>query len=892
MPGVKPELKLRLESYALFQRFSHPDVPFVIDREVPRCVAACPAGCDARGYVTLIAKRKFEEAYSLIKERIPFPAVLGRVCHHPCEQNCKRGFFDEPVAIAALKRFVAEYYEKTQKHERGEARKVRKKSGKRVAVIGAGPAGLTAAIDLATAGHSVTVFEASSKIGRVLRLIPRCILPRDVLDADLERALDGLDIEIRTGCRVGKDVRFEDLRRAYDAVLIAVGLQSGRLLDVRGRDLKGVYSAISLLEKVSLGESVHFGDAVVVIGGGNTAVDAARVLLRLGVRDVHVVCVEAREEMPAFEWEVKEMLSEGVKLHNSWGVKEIIGEGKVEKVRFVRCVSAFDERGNFAPKFDESVTMELKADAVVFAVGQAADLSFLEGSGVEFEGGMIKVDPLTLATSQDGVFAAGDIVRGAATIIEAIADGHRAAESIDRYLRGVDLRAERSLRRLPEEHDEIKAKIAAELAKEMRLMGVEPVERLRMKKGEKLSFEDIYASIGEEEAVKEAMRCLSCRSCKLTPVRIKSKELAPDFLTELVRSTKINMCVECGKCTAVCPVAAVNPEFAPRLLAMRALFGGESLLEGLEIWRCDLCGACNAFCPYGVDFVGFILGLRRMSLSMAAAMPKFSEGGWLSEVEVGGGRLDWVGDGIKVAERGDVYYFSGCLSFFEKVYSDRKLKLGEIARAAVKLLNAVGVVPAVSSEERCCGHDLLWAGDVASFEELAKHNIEVIKGSGAKVVVFTCAECLRTFELDYRRAFKGDLDLTFMHISEFLRDKNVPLQQGGDKEVVTFHDPCGLRQLGIFDAPRDMIMRTGVKLVEMEHSRELATCCGVSGFLTCGPEAKLMQEERLREAERAGASKLIVACPKCLIHLDCATSASPTSEIKIEDLTVLLASRL
>ena len=892
MQEIKSGLKFQLEPYALFQRFSHPDMPFTIDREVPRCVAACPAGCDARGYVTLIAKRKFEEAYSLIRERIPFPAVLGRVCHHPCEQSCKRGFFDEPVAIATLKRFVAESCGRAPEHEKAQEHDIKaERSGKKVAVVGAGPAGLTAAIDLARAGHSVTVFEASRRIGRVLRLIPRCILPRDVLDNDLERALKRLDVGIRTGCRVGKDIKFEDLRREYDAVLIAVGLQSVRLLDVKGRNLKGVYAAISLLEKASLGERVHLGDTVVVIGGGNVAVDAARVLLRFGVRSVHVVCVEAREEMPAFEWEVKEMLNEGVILHNSWGVKEIIGKGKVEKVKFVRCISAFDERGNFAPKFDESVSMELEADAVIFAVGQAADLTFLEGSGVEFEGGILKVDPLTLATSLDGVFAAGDITRGAATIVEAVADGHRAAESIDRYLRGLDLRAGRALPWLPIEPAEIEARIRATLEEEVRLAGVKRAERLRVRKSGEMGFEDIYASITEEEAVKEAMRCLDCRRCMLSPVRLKTEEFAPEFLYELVQSTKINMCVECGKCTAVCPVAAIDPEFAPRLLAMRALVG-EELLGESAIWKCNLCGACEAFCPYDVDFVGFVLGLRRMSLSTAAAAPKFSENGQLSEIEVSGSRLDWVDDEIKVAERSDVYYFSGCLSFFEGVYSDRKLKLGEIARAAVKLLNAVGVVPAVSNDERCCGHDLLWAGDVVGFEELARHNIEMIKKSGAKVVVFTCAECFRTFELDYRRVSDGNLDLKFMHISEFLRDKNVPLRRGGGgEEVVTFHDPCGLRQLGVYDAPRDVIMRVpGVKLVEMEHSRELATCCGVSGFLTCDTAAKLMQAERLKEARRAGASKLVVACPKCLIHLDCA--ASPTSEVEIEDLAVLLASRL
>jgi NADPH-dependent glutamate synthase beta subunit-like oxidoreductase len=289
-------------------------------------------------------------------------------------------------------------------------------------------------------GFPVTVFEALSEPGGMLRVgIPEYRLPKYVLDTEIEYIKD-LGVEIRTNTAVGKDLSFNDLLKEeeYKAIFIATGAHKSRKLRVEGEDMEGIFHALDLLRQVTLRKRPKLGERVLVIGGGNVVMDGARTALRLGAEVVQMACLESREEMPAHEWEIREALTEGVALNVSWGPKEILGDGeKVTGVKFVRCVSVFDENGRFNPSFDETVTKVLEGDTVILAIGQAPDLSFLREKTDVLGGRVIAVDPMTMETSLPGVFAGGDAVSGPATLIEAVAAGKIAAASIDRYLRGV-----------------------------------------------------------------------------------------------------------------------------------------------------------------------------------------------------------------------------------------------------------------------------------------------------------------------------------------------------------------------------------------------------------------------------------------------------------------------
>src|SRR6516164_11538148 len=421
------------------------------------CMTACPVHTQAGRYVALIAQGRYEEAYRYARVPNPFASVCGRVCGHPCEPACRRGQFDLPVSIRALKRFLTERYGPESRNPIDVfPEKPRVTHPEKVAIIGSGPAGLSAAHDLALLGYSVTIFEAAAVPGGMMHLgIPEYRLPRDVLQAQIREILD-LGPELKLNARLGKDFSLEDLhRQGYKAVLMAFGLHRSRDLNLAGNELDGVVKGIDFLLNVNLGYRFEVGKRVVVIGGGNVAIDVARsamreqqqklatdiaglvlpdqlnssemdvVLkelmdvsrqaLRMGAHEVHLVCLESREEMPASEEEIAEGLLEGVKIHPSLGPKRFVGKnGKLTGLQVIKCVSVFDEQRRFNPKFAEGTETIIPCDSVILAIGQASDLSFLQPSdGIETtRQGTLRIDPETLMTTRPGIFAAGDIAFG------------------------------------------------------------------------------------------------------------------------------------------------------------------------------------------------------------------------------------------------------------------------------------------------------------------------------------------------------------------------------------------------------------------------------------------------------------------------------------------------
>lgn len=415
-----------------------------IEKEIPACQDACPLGVDVRGYLGSIANGKFEEALALIRETNPLPGICGRVCHHPCEAACNRGMVDEPLAICMLKRSAADYELKLRTEGKPPSKPRRPTSGKKakVAIVGSGPAGLTCAHDLARLGYEVTIFEKYPVAGGMLWVgIPEYRLPRDIIEIEIDRIKD-LGVEIKTDTPVGRDLTLHDLsKRGYKAIFLAVGAHKGLKLRIPGEDdFEGFLDCVTFLRDVNLGKEVKIGEKVVVIGGGNAAIDSARVALRLGCKEVSILYRRSRKEMPANPWEIEEAEHEGVKIHYLASPTKILGkQGKVVAMECIRNeLGKLDASGRRRPVPVKGSEFKIDCDLVIPAISQQPDLSFLsKDHGLEISRwNSFVVDDDTLATNLPGIFAGGDAVTGPATVIEAMAAGRKAATSIDEYLSG------------------------------------------------------------------------------------------------------------------------------------------------------------------------------------------------------------------------------------------------------------------------------------------------------------------------------------------------------------------------------------------------------------------------------------------------------------------------
>ena len=461
---------------------------------VSPCSHTCPAGVDAPRYIRFIVDGRFAEAVAVIREKIPFPAVCGYICPHPCETKCRRGQLDEAIAIRVLKRFAIE-------HDTGlwkQSSKVAPATGKRVAVIGSGPAGLTAAYYLAKLGHSVTVFEALPEPGGMMRFgIPDYRLPKDILRAEIEE-IKGVGVEMKTNTRA--DSPGSLFKQGYSAIFLAVGAHQAIRLGVEGEDSPKVKEAISFLRDVSLGKEVELGNRVAIIGGGNAAIDSARTALRLGAKEVTIIYRRTRAEMPASPEEIDGALVEGVKIRFLAAPVRIISQNRELQLECIRMeLGAVDASGRQRPEPIKGSEFAMGFDTVVAAIGQRPEIpaSFGLPTG---RGNTIQVDPDSLATGKEGIFAGGDAVSGPATVIEAIAAGRQAAISIDKYLGGSGIIDET----LAPPEEELAPLEEAEEEKRRPQIPTLPLKQRRS------SFAEVELSLSEEMAIEEANRCLRC----------------------------------------------------------------------------------------------------------------------------------------------------------------------------------------------------------------------------------------------------------------------------------------------------------------------------------------------------------------------------------------------
>jgi len=466
------------------------------------CQHTCPVGLDVPGYVALIKAGEFDKAYNIIMQRLPFPLSVGRVCHHPCEGKCRRGQIEDPIAIRHLKRFAADY---AFEHGLEYLPQLKEKRKEKVAVVGAGPAGLSAAWDLAREGYQVTVFEALPVAGGMLAVgIPEYRLPKDMLNKEIETVKKlGVDIRLNTPVNDIESL----LKNGYQAIFIATGAHKGDKMGIPGEDLTGVFDAIDFLRATSLGKEVKVGQKVAVVGGGNSAIDAARVSLRKGAKEVHILYRREKRDMPAIVEEIEAAEEEGIHIHCLTAPVKVTGGSKVDGVECVRMeLKEFDKSGRKTPYQINGSEYTMNVDTIIKATGQRPDTSFLKGDGIgTAKGGTIVADPRTLATGRKGVFAGGDAHTGAATVIEAIAAGQRAACSIRRYLRGEELTPliERNGYEpiavppvMPTE-EELKEK------SRIRIAEIPGTDR-------KTSFKEAVLPYSAKEAREEASRCLRC----------------------------------------------------------------------------------------------------------------------------------------------------------------------------------------------------------------------------------------------------------------------------------------------------------------------------------------------------------------------------------------------
>ena len=559
-PIVLPDLfneglSERRAAYKLYPQ-AMPNAYAIEKRGIAPCRDACPAGQRAQGYIALIREGRYEDALRVIKEDNPFPGICGRICNHRCEDACNRGKVDEALNIHALKRFVTD---QVYSKPRVPPESAERKYDQRVAVIGAGPCGLTAAQDLCKLGYGVTVFEALPVGGGMLRVgVPEFRLPSWIADREVQDIVD-LGVELRLNTRVDN---LDDLFAAgFDAVLIAVGAHEGVKLPIEGADLAGVMVNTHFLRDVRLDNPPDFsGQRVIVLGGGNVAIDVARTSVRLGAAEVHLACLEARGQMPAHDWEIEATEAEGVMLHPARSFKRILNDGNGQ-VAGLECLNVtfmeFDEDGRLTLETEPGSEHVIPCDIVIFSVGQRAGLAFIpESTGVgTTRRSTIAVNPNTLAATRPGVFAAGDATTGTAFVIEAVASGHQAAQSIHRYLRGEELEPK------PKPELPVVQLTQAEIEDRMQRGEVKIMPRVPMPmvsvEERRHSFVEVEQGYTEAQAQLEAARCLAC-----------------------------GICSECMSCWYECKAGAIDHDEPPRTEEVRV--GAIVLAPGYQVYHAEL----------------------------------------------------------------------------------------------------------------------------------------------------------------------------------------------------------------------------------------------------------------------------------------------------------------
>jgi NADPH-dependent glutamate synthase beta subunit-like oxidoreductase len=788
-----------------------------IGEEPPPCQAACPLNIRVREKLRFMQQGNLTEALAVVLERCPFPGILGRICTHPCEAACTRNSLDQPLAVAGLKRYLADLaHDAVFNVAPGLARP------QPVAVVGGGPAGLMAAYELRCFGYPVTLFEAEPFLGGALRLyIPAYRLPREVLEREVS-VVQKLGAEVRLRTRLGRDVHLEDLRRDFAAVFLALGTHKGLSLQIPGENLPGVMDGISFLKAVNAGAAPPVGRRVAVIGGGNAAVDAARSAWRAGAEEVYLLYRRPADLMPALASEVEEARREGVQFHYLTLPVRLLGDGRVRGLVAQKTELAEpDPGGRSCPVPVPGSEFTLEVDAVITAVGQTADFSFF-GPGLAFDTATIfrlEADPVTLATRIPAVFAGGDLVTGPGSAVEAFAAGRRAALAIHASLLG-EPRSQELPPLTSRGTNLIVDTSGAEITSRQPRAGLSLAARTNQPDAEvELGFTDAAAQT-------EAARCLTCA---------------------------------CSQCVKHCPfLQHYVPEFPGTEKGLVRLLRERGLADPLIPYSCHYCGLCQAVCPQDLHAGQPCLSARE-ALVAAGKGPLPPHKGIQNFVKWGASPTFALSRPDPTTGKAARVFFPGC--------SLAGHATGVVKAAYAHLRQRL---PDTGLMLNCCGAPSYFMGEKDIMLRVIRQVAGELAQLGATEIIVACPHCHQTFQ-----EFLPEVQTRSIY--EVLAEVGLP-DGARTLQPWTFNiqDSCGTRQAPqVQEAVRRLVRDLGYGIEEMAHNRERSICCGSGGMVPAvAPEmARKMTDFRLSEATR----DLLTYCASCRARL--AKAGHPTLHV-------------
>lgn len=792
--------------------------------ETAACVATCPMHTNVKEYVRLIREGKGEEAIKVIREQLFLPGTLGRICAHPCEGKCKWNEGKSPMAIASLKRYVADYFDREEDWNFS----CKAENGKKVAVIGAGPSGLQAALELRKEGCQVTVFEKMPVRGGMLRIgIPAYRLPRTILEREISY-LDRLGVKFELNCEIGKNKPFSEILENFDSVIVAVGKQQGRVdRSLDHWDAKGIFSAAKFLKEAAMTQDVkESGKVVLVVGGGDVAMDCARTAWRLNaVEKVYSVCLEdSYDTMASSNHEIKGALAEGIKFNHAQAIQKIHTDenGRVFGVTLKKCLSMFDENGRFAPVYDEEDTRELKVDTIVFAIGQGVEAEFAGEILEQRPNSTFACDKDTLqSTKNEKIFIAGDASGESVIAIQALATGRRAAQSVIRFLRGEDLRSGRELKDTWTYETKLQMPVDWDAITGQR----EDMQELDLKKRIH-SFDEVALGYTKEEAEREATRCRQCE-CKLC----------------MKECIMLNDYTEC-----------------PKSLFKKYLEEGYENLDHMIAYSCNECSQCTLKCPKEFNMKGIFTALKEDYAEKnngLVPLEILKESDRTQEKECGDEYCTRVDGSLQKKEapkkqKTKYVFVPGCTV---SAYSPKGVE------NVVKHLKECLGHENVGALLQCCGKVTRFIGETEKFEERNKKAIDILDDMGAEVIITVCPSCYKVFKetaKNQKVIAYWDLMKNLIGIPEAARGIGT-----GSDVVFNIHDSCVTRdETSHHESVRWVLDELGYKWTEIERNGKNTRCCGVGGMV-CSSNPELYERVYTRRANDFDQHNIVTYCGSC-----------------------------
>lgn len=792
--------------------------------ETAACVATCPMHTNVKEYVRLIREGKGEEAIKVIRDQLFLPGTLGRICAHPCEGKCKWNEGKSPMAIASLKRYAADHFDREEDWNLS----CKDENGKKVAVIGAGPSGLQAALELRKEGCQVTVFEKMPVRGGMLRIgIPAYRLPRTILEREISY-LDRLGVKFELNCEIGKNKPFSEILENFDSVIVAVGKQQGRVdRSLDHWDAKGIFSAAEFLKEAAMTQDVkESGKVVLVVGGGDVAMDCARTARRFNAAEkVYSVCLEdSYDTMASSNHEIKGALAEGVKFNHAQAIQKIHTDenGRVSGVTLKKCLSMFDENGRFAPAYDEEDTRELKVDTIVFAIGQGVEAEFAGEILEQRPNSTFACDKDTLqSTKNEKIFVAGDASGESVIAIQALATGRRAAQSVIRFLRGEDLRSGRELKDTWTYETKLQMPVDWDAITGQRedMQELDPKKRI-------CSFDEVALGYTKEEAEREAARCRQCE-CKLC----------------MKECIMLNDYTEC-----------------PKSLFKKYLEEGYENLDHMIAYSCNECSQCTLKCPKEFNMKGIFTALKED----------------YAEKNNGLVPLEILKESDRTQEKecGDEYCtrVDGSLQKKE-VPKKQKTKYVFVPGCTVSAYSPKGVENIVKHLKECLGHENVGAllqccgkvtrfiGETEKFEERNKKAIDILDDMGAEVIITVCPSCYKVFKetaKNQKVIAYWDLMKNLIGIPEAAKGIGT-----GSDVVFNIHDSCVTRdETSHHESVRWVLDELGYNWTEIERNGKNTRCCGVGGMV-CSSNPELYERVYTRRANDFDQHNIVTYCGSC-----------------------------